>query len=130
GDEDHPGDSLDAMLYSSVKHIKVPSSWKKVKEFSFNQGMRVSGALWQHGNIYSLYIKGAPEHVLNRCGQHHRKDAKVTEMMEAFTGRGYRTIAFAHKNFSSPVEKLDHNVLSDMEFDGFVGMADEIRENV
>ena len=130
GDEEHPGDSLDVMLRDSVKHVMVPASWRKIKEFPFNQSQRVSGALWQHGNVYSLYIKGAPEHVLNRCGEHHRADAKVKQALEAFTGRGYRTIAFAHKDFSSPIEHLDHKTLNDMNFDGFVGMADQLRDNV
>ncbi len=131
GDDDHAGDSLDAILRSSVQHVTVPASWRKVKEFAFNQNQRVSGTLWQHGtNKYSLYVKGAPEHVLSYCGDHHRADAKVKQALEMFTGRGYRTIAFAHKDFSDPVDQLDHTVLNDMNFDGFVGMADQLRNNV
>lgn len=131
GDEDHAGDSLDAILRDSIPGVVVPDSWHKVKEFSFNQSQRVSGTLWRHGNNkYSLYIKGAPEHVLSRCGEHHRSDVRVKEALETFTSRGYRTIAFAHKDFTEAVEQLDHTVLSDMYFDGFVGMADQLRENV
>lgn len=130
GDDDHAGDSLDAILRRSVQHIKAPASWHKIKEFAFNQSQRVSGTLWQHGNIYSLYVKGAPEHVLNHCGEHHRADAKIKGMLETFTSRGYRTIAFAHKDYSSPVEKLDGAILNDMYFDGFVGMSDQLRGNV
>lgn len=130
GDEDHAGDSLDVILRNSVRHAQAGATWRKVKEFAFNQNQRVSGVVWQHGDVYSLYIKGAPEHVLSHCGEHHRADARVKQALEEFTGRGYRTIAFAHKDFSGPVRELDHKVLSDMDFDGFVGMADQLRENV
>ncbi len=130
GDEDHTSDPLDAILSESVQHVTLPGNWRKVREFAFNQGLRVSGVLWQHSQGYSLYIKGAPEHVLGHCGVHHRNDAKTQQALENFTGRGYRTIAFAHQDYAEPVERLDHTSLADMRFDGFVGMADQLRPHV
>jgi Ca2+-transporting ATPase len=130
GDDGHAGDSLDAILHASVETIQVPAAWRKVKEFAFNQSLRVSGVVWQHRQGFSLYIKGAPEHVISHCGQHHRSDAKIEEALTAFTGRGYRTIAFAHKDLPAAPAALDHQSLSDMSFDGFVGMADQLRPNV
>lgn len=130
GDDDHAGDSLDAILAASVETVQVPASWRKVKEFPFNQNLRVSGVLWQHGQGFSLYIKGAPEHVISHCGQHHRSDAKIESALKAFTGRGYRTIAFAHKDLAAMSDSLDHQSLSDMSFDGFVGLADQLRPRV
>lgn len=130
GDEEHGTDALDTILLASVPQVRIPASWKRVKEFPFNQAQRVSGVLWQHGKGYTLYIKGAPEHVLAHCGVHHRSDAKIQQKLEDFTGRGYRTIAFAHKDFNAVVHALDAATLQDMSFDGFVGMADQLRENV
>ncbi|HEU4914562.1 MAG TPA: cation-transporting P-type ATPase [Candidatus Saccharimonadales bacterium] len=130
GEGDHAGDSLDAILRASVSAVEIPSSWRKVKEFPFNQELRLSGVLWQHGNGFSLYIKGAPEHILSHCGQHHRADARTEAALKAFTGRGYRTIAFAHKDLAVAPAALGPDVLSDMDFDGFVGMADELRPKV
>ncbi len=129
-DGDHASDPLDKILLDSVEHVNVPASWEKVKDFAFNQAMRVSGTLWKHGNVYSLYIKGAPEHVLSHCGEHHRSDGKIKNMLDSFTSRGYRTIAFAHKDYSEPPHKLEAHVLADMSFDGFVGMADQLRPNI
>lgn len=130
GDEDHAGDSLDAILHASVEGIQVPGSWRKVKEFTFNQSLRLSGVVWEHARGFSLYVKGAPEHVLSHCGQHHRADTKIEAALRTFTGRGYRTIAFAHKDLTAAPVALNHQVLSDMSFDGFVGMADQLRPNV
>jgi Ca2+-transporting ATPase len=129
-DGDHASDPLDKILLDSVKHVHVPASWHKVKDFPFNQAMRVSGVLWQHGHGYSLYIKGAPEHVLAHCGVHHRSDAKIEQMLETFTSRGYRTIAFARRDFAREPHKFDQSTLHDMSFDGFIGMADELRPDI
>jgi Ca2+-transporting ATPase len=130
GDADHAGDSLDAILLASVPQVEVPASWRKVKEFAFNQSLRVSGVVWQHGQGYSLYIKGAPEQVLSHCGQHHKTDTKIAAALRTFTGRGYRTIAFAHKDLLALPSALDHQTLGDMGFDGFVGMSDQLRPKV
>ena len=130
GDEEHAGDSLDTILYDSVEQVRVPATWRKVKEFAFNQSLRISGVVWQHKHGYSLYIKGAPEQVIAHCGQHHRSDTRIQEALKTFTGRGYRTIAFAHKDTSTLPGALDHNTLADMSFDGFVGMADQLRPRV
>lgn len=130
GTGDHAGDSLDVLLRGSVSHITMPSNWQKIREFTFNQQLRVSGVLWKHNQGYSLFIKGAPEHILSHCGLHHRSDLKVQKALENFTGRGYRTIAFAHKDFIDPPTALKSAVLVDMGFDGFVGMADQLRPKI
>lgn len=130
GDADHAADSLDTILLESVPNVQPAAGWSKVKDFSFDQAQRVSGTLWQHGAGVTLFIKGAPEHVLSHCGEHHKSDQKIKQKLDEFTNRGYRTIAFAHKLLQSPIEKLDAASLSDMDFDGFVGMADQLRANV
>lgn len=130
GSGDHASDSLDKLLLDSVKNIAIPANWLKAKEFAFNQQLRVSGVLWKHNAGYSLFLKGAPEHVLNHCGVHHRKDVKVQNALEDFTSRGYRTIAFAHKDFAQPPATLNAQTLSDMDFDGFVGMSDQLRPKI
>lgn len=130
GDEDHAGDSLDDILHDAVPDIGIPSSWSKVKEFAFNQQLRASGVLWRHGQGYSLFIKGAPEQVLGHCGIHHRNDLSVQNALEKFTGAGYRTIAFAHKDFKEPPAALEGQTLADMDFDGFVGLSDQLRPRI
>ncbi len=130
GSEEHGTDSLDNILLASVPDVRIPASWKKIKEFAFDQSRRVSGVIWQHGKGYSLYIKGAPEHVLSYSDSRYNSDAKVKQELDTFTGRGYRTIAFAHKALSAPVDKLDQSTLFDMKFDGFVGLSDQLREKV
>jgi Ca2+-transporting ATPase len=79
---------------------------------------------------YLLVAKGAPEAILDHALLKHRNDGKVRDTLLTFTGNGYRTIAFAHKVFTHPPEELNHQVLANLGFDGFVGMSDQIRPKV
>ena len=127
---DHASDSLDAILAKSVAHIHLPVSWQKVRDFPFDQELRMSGVLWQREHDYMLIVKGAPETVLERCLLRHKNDAAVKNALDTFTGNGYRTIAFAHITFPRMPEQLEHRMLADLGFDGFVGMSDQIRPRV
>lgn len=127
---DHANDSLDKIAFDAIKKAEMPKSWQKVKDYPFNQALRVSGVAWKHSDGYSIYIKGAPEHVLDYCHEHTRKDQAVIDVLEKFTSRGHRTIAFAHKDLKELPEKLTHSNLNGMNFDGFVGMADQLRPKV
>lgn len=125
---DHAGDPLDEILEDSVAHVHLPTSWQKVKDFPFNQQLRISGVLWKHGHGYTLYIKGAPEQVLGLCTQ--QRHVGRDKALQTFTSRGYRTIALAHKDFTGPQPHFDKSMLHDLSFDGFVGMADELRPKI
>lgn len=129
GDADNSEDPLDKILHAEVEKTRIPNTWKKVKEFPFNQKLRLSGVVWQHPKGYSLYVKGAPEQVLHHCRSGKSLDEAKQELA-TFTGRGYRTIGFAQKDFKTMPEKLSSTTLSDMHFDGFVGLSDQLRKGV
>jgi len=71
------------------------------------------------------FVKGAPEIVLDMCeeiaGGHTRQE--VTESLAELQRRGRRTLAFA-------TQELTPDAKSPLQFIGFVGMADPIREDV
>ncbi len=129
GDIDSSEDPLDVILHQEVKQVRIPREWKKVKEFPFDQKLRMSGVVWQHAKGYSLYVKGAPEQILHHCRNNTLLDEAKSQLKE-FTSRGYRTIGFAQKDSKTLPEKLDARKLSDMHFDGFVGLSDQLRPGV
>ncbi len=131
GAEGAPDDPLDQIIYASLKHDHVPKTWKKVHEFPFNQQLRLSGNVWKYPGGYYLFIKGAPEQIFFHCNDD--KPSTKTEAkkyLEKFTTHGYRTIGFAHKKLATPPEKLNHDVLTGMSLDGFVGLSDQLRPKV
>jgi Ca2+-transporting ATPase len=124
-------DPLDQILYDTVEHINVPKSWKKLKEFPFNQQLRLSGMVWKQQGGYVLHVKGAPEQIMFHCTNESQDSiASAKQCLEKFTTKGYRTIGFAQKRLSKLPEKLDHAVLTHMTFNGFVGMSDSLRPKV
>ena len=126
----HKSDPLDALLSQSVAHAHTPESWERVRDFPFDQDLRLSAVLWKRDADFLLVLKGAPEAILDHCLLRHRNDAKTRDALLTFTGNGYRTLAFAHKSFAHAPEELNHAILSDLGFDGFVGMSDQIRPQV
>src|SRR5690606_33689702 len=115
--------------HHSIARVKMPASWKKIKEFPFNQQLRLSGTVWKHSNGYTLHIKGAPEQVM-----HHSKKSialeKANQELKNFTSKGYRTIGFAHRHIKSIPDKLDHTSLKNIEIDGLVALSDQLRQQV
>ncbi len=131
GDGEHSDDPLDQILFKAVEHIPVPKNWKKVKEFPFNQQLRLSGILWKHPSGYFLHIKGAPEQIMFHSGSETKETLRrAKDHLEKFTTKGYRTIAFAQKHLDKEPTRLDHTVLSKMTFNGFVGLSDQLRPKV
>jgi Ca2+-transporting ATPase len=126
----HKSDPLDALLATSVEHAHIPESWQRVRDFPFDQDLRLSGVLWKRDGDHLLVMKGAPEAILDHALLKHRNDSKIRDALLTFTGNGYRTIAFAHKTFDHAPEELAHATLADLGFDGFVGMSDQIRPKV
>lgn len=129
GDESFTEDPLDQLLLHSVKDITVPQTWNKVKDFPFDQQLRMSATLWQHNHGYSLYVKGAPEQVLHHVAA-TKQAAPIKACLHQFTSKGYRTIALAHRDLSHPPQELNHTTLKDLSFDGFVGLSDQLRPGI
>jgi Ca2+-transporting ATPase len=129
GEADNTEDPLDKILHDQLKGVHMPQGWAKTKEFPFDQQLRLSGVVWQYAGAYILFIKGAPEQVLHHCKQNAVLEG-AKQQLKSFTGKGYRTIAFAGKTLSHLPEELNSTILSNMDFNGFVGMSDQLRTGV
>src|SRR3989344_2457041 len=98
GDEELHADPLDVILDDHFSE-HVPGDWKKLKDYPFQQLLRISGVLWNTPHGKYLFIKGAHEAILNHS--HSSQAHLFKQHLEEFAGNGYRTIAVAHK-------QLDH----------------------
>ncbi len=86
-----------------------------------------------HGEIVT-YVKGSPECVLKMCNLTQEKRNEIENTIEKSQEQAMRIIAFAHKSITSMKdfeEETSHKELeSNMEFDGFVAIADPLRKEV
>ncbi len=129
GDRRETEDPLDQILYQAVASINVPKGWKTVKEFPFDQQLRVSAVLYATPEGHRLCVKGAPEHLLGYVSK-SSVAKKAHLILKGFVQKGYRTIAIGYKQVDEGLENLNRTTLQGLELDGLVALSDQLRENV
>lgn len=98
-----------------------------LKNYPFNQLQRMSGALWNEAGQHVLYVKGAPEHLLNLCNLDNRRRSKAESELHRLIAKGFRVIAFAKTALSSVPADLKSINAAGFDFLGFIAFADELR---
>ena len=114
----------------AIKKFAHPSHQSRLvllKKYPFNQEQRASGAIWEHGGKKTLYLKGAPEHMLNLCRLSDEKTHQAESQLRTFVANGFRVIALIRADAgSAPADLKDIGSLS-WELLGLIAFADELR---
>jgi len=116
-------DPLDIAIFNKMDK-KIKSEVTRL--YPFNLDSRMSGAYFEKKGM--IYIKGSPEHMLNKADISPKLYSMAESSMRKLTAEGYRVIGVGrHKVHSRPPKDL--NKLSDksIEFIGFLAFADELR---
>lgn len=100
---------------------------KLLKTYPFNQHQRASGTLWDLSGEKTLYLKGAPEHLLNLCRLNGEEAHLAESQLRSLVAKGYRVIALANAKADTILENLDN--LRDLPWRllGMLAFADEVR---
>lgn len=99
-----------------------------VKSYAFNQELAMSGALWHNADQFDIFIKGAPEYVLQKSNLSGAELKRCLTELNHFTENGYRVVALAHTTIKQAIDELaDIPSSIKLEFDGFLAIADQIR---
>jgi len=117
-------DALDELLDSNFSKHMHPGT--RQEDFPFEQNLRLSGALWQTKTGYLVALKGAPEALISNLSP--LKNKEVSAVLEDYTSRGYRTIAFGH--VVGKFDSLEEIPKTKIVFDGLVALADPLRKNI
>ena len=126
GDASNPAEPFDKALIAAV-HGGPGYGGKLLKNYSFEQTQRMSGALWQEAEKTFLYIKGAPEHVLNLCHLSEAEHSSGQTQLYTLAAKGYRVIALARAPAPEDLPGLKNLDSHNFEFLGLVAFADELR---
>lgn len=128
------GDKTDgALLEWSVKeqqsiHDEI-SQGTIIDEFVFDSKTKTITTVWKEQKNTHVFVRGAPEAVLERSKVSGEKRKKIEEQYNSFAKKGLRVIAFASKTGSfSKASREQHE--KDLTFLGFVGIYDPPREEV
>ncbi len=131
------GDPTEAALLVSSKKSKVDTSkYKKIDENPFDSSRKMMSTLFEKNNKLNVFLKGAPDQVLDKCEYVIKggKKVKLTkelileiqEQNEKFAKQALRVLAFAYKEISNKKEFTEEKLI----FVGLQAMIDPEREDV
>lgn len=139
------GDTTDAAflhagLKIGIEKIKLEKTNQRLDEIPFESKSKFIASLHSGKDKTSMYIKGAPEVILQKAG-FFRKGGKIVKMNEEMikffekkhkdlTMRGLRVLAVGYKTFPKSKDDLADIDTDDLVFLGLVGISDPIRADV
>lgn len=137
GEWSHRGDPTDIALLILGQKIKIGQehildTCPQVNQIPFEPEYQFSASFHQlpTGEVMT-FVKGSPEQVLSMCTEGENKHPAILQAAEEMAAKGFRVLAFADgpapKNLDPhhpPTEPTE------LEFLGFTGMIDPLREGV
>lgn len=124
-----------ALIVSAMKAgLKTEEEREKYQQiaivpFESERGYMASLHRYKGKNL--IFVKGAPEKVLDMCGSSVTGELKKDEILRIagdFAKEGLRVLAFAYKEADEDLDNLTHNdVRSELTFAGLQGMIDPPR---
>jgi magnesium-transporting ATPase (P-type) len=136
------GDPMEGALlaFSGKMDLDVRSevaSWTRTDAIPFDAKHRFMATLnHDHERHAFVFVKGAPEHIINMCQDQRTADLKTEPLNEAYwlekadyiAGFGQRVLAFAIKSVKPEHTVLEHNdIEGTLTMLGMVGMIDPPR---
>lgn len=129
------GDKTDGalLLYAKnkVKDLTILKDGGKITdEFVFDPQERTITTVWKEGKKRYVYVRGAPEKVLekSRLSQTDRKSATLE--YEKLAKQGLRVIGFAVKEEAPDKETERKELEKNLTFLGFIGLYDPPRDEI
>lgn len=133
-----------ALTLASIQAGISPTDLEKrnpqLDVLEFNSDVKISASL----NKYSakeniLYVMGAPEKILSKScaiANNNKKNIidkfeldKLNQGYEKLTKKGLRVLAVAYKYTTKPKIDRAQNIINDLNFVGFIGLRDPLRED-
>jgi P-type Ca2+ transporter type 2C len=111
---------------------------KRIDDIPFESEHKYMATLNQIDDSRYVFLKGAPERLLEMCSKQASADGEKDldheywkERMESIAERGQRLIAAAYREIKSSVDSIDHDdVGENMLFLGLIGIIDPPRDEV
>lgn len=137
------------MLVASAKagiwRDKQETLYPRLKEFPFNSQRKRMSVICQTNSHYTMFVKGAPEIILERCTHIKTKDgiktldsnyrARMQQSCKLMASEALRVLAVAERSIiDSSLDQIDENSENELVFLGLIGLQDpphaEAKESV
>lgn len=137
------GDPTEVALFLFASQVGTPVTEraKRLGEIPFSHDRKYMATAYDGvGDAPQLYVKGAPEVVLQRCswslegdratliepGTREEYEARASEM----SGQGLRVLAFAYRELDALPDEFGDDAVRNLVFVGLVGLLDPPRAGV
>ena len=116
---------LSAYNLTGNSYQSLRNSAKIVDRLPFSSEEKKMETLVDKGNFLRLYVKGAPEVLLQKCELTEQQKRVINEKLTGYEKQCKRVLCFAH------VDGFDTTVgAKNLTFDGFAVISDNIRKDV
>lgn len=153
-DSSHPnwyciGDPTEAALVTLAQKSGLDieylnQNYPELKEFPFDSVRKRMSSIRNYDNQLTVFIKGAPESVLDRCNRIWSLDGTIRDLNnddrnriksqnDEMANNAMRNLAYAFRSIDESVDYRQHNpdiVENDLIYMGMVSIIDPIREEV
>ena len=132
-DEDNAVGIATAEWAKSKSDIKqLSQTYTRVDSIPFSSENKFFASLNTFSeNENMLFVNGAPDYLLEWTTLDTEKKKEIKEKIDELTSLGYRLVGYARKKTPSSYSKIDEDdVRKDLEWIGFLGMSDPVREDV
>lgn len=132
GGEEHQGDTVDVAFLVLAEKMGVSrnsllSRYPEISFIPFESERRYSASFNRHDDEVIAHVKGAAETLEKMCSDITEEDVELSE--DELGGKGYRMLAVARGKVPDKKEYGEED-LKDLEFLGFAGLIDPIRDEV
>lgn len=121
------------LMYAQKYKVNAPhnlANAELVQVLPFDYRYSMSGNVWRFEKKFEVYVKGAPEKIINQCKMSAAEEDNAMEQLHSFAGKGFRVIAFAQISLSDKIDKLSEIPVKKMKLIGLMAIADELRPRV
>jgi len=137
------GDPMEGALLAFGGKVGVniqdtQAKWVRTDAIPFDAKYRYMATLNHDGESHAgIFVKGAPEQILEMCCSQHKADGSVEQLdkaywlnkIEVIAGLGQRVLAFASRTVPPEHSKIEHkDIDGTLTLLGMVGMIDPPRE--
>ena len=121
---------LKATLQSGLDRKKVINHYPRIDEIPFDSKEMYMATLHtdSQSNKQIIFIKGAPEKILEFCQLNAKEKNKIKKEFEALTKKGLRVLATASKKTNN--KKLEQKEIENLSFVGLIALKDPLRPGI
>ncbi len=121
---------LKAALQSGLERKRVMDCYQRIDEIPFDSEKMYMATLHfdSQANKQVIFVKGAPEKILNLCKLDPREKNKIKKEFEALTKKGLRVLAAASKQTKN--KKLNQKEIENLDFVGLIALKDPLRSGI